>query len=152
MTSPDRDPPADRQTNNGNAFARREPAAAPPMRLADASELVLVASGQSIARFDRDDLVIRKGQYALRNGHMTPQESMAEDLRAIGEVLDAAGIRFLLVRGNDDRQVIAVDRAERKAVARAFAVAFANEPFYSTTLLPRRAAESHPVLLADGRL
>ncbi|WP_173923152.1 stealth family protein [Agromyces sp. Marseille-P2726] len=122
------------------------------MRLADAAELVLVASGANALRFDRDDLVIRKGQYALRNGHMTPHESMVEDLRAIGEALDEAGIRFLLVRGNDDRLVIAVDRSDRKAIARAFATAFANEPFYSTTLLPRRAAESHPVLLADGRL
>ncbi len=152
MTSPDRDRPADRHTQDGNAFARREPTAAPPMRLADAAELVLVASGANALRFDRDDLVIRKGQYALRNGHMTPHESMVEDLRAIGEALDEAGIRFLLVRGNDDRLVIAVDRSDRKAIARAFATAFANEPFYSTTLLPRRAAESHPVLLADGRL
>jgi hypothetical protein len=152
VTSPDRDRPADRHIPDGYAFARREPAAAPPMRLADASELVLVASAPSTSRFDRDDLVIRKGQYALRNGHMTPQESMIEDLLAIGEALDAAGIRFLLVRGNDHRLLVAVDRADRKAVARAFADAFSNEPFYSTTLLPRRAAESHPVLLADGRL
>jgi hypothetical protein len=122
------------------------------MRLSDASELVLVASARNTPRFDRDDLVIRKGQYALRNGHMTPRESMVEDLCAVGDALHEAGIRFLLVRGNDDREVIAVDRADRKAVARAFAIAFANEPFYSTTVLPRRAAESHPVLLADGRL
>ncbi|MBT2516586.1 stealth family protein [Streptomyces sp. ISL-90] len=122
------------------------------MRLSDASELVLVASAPRLSRFDRDDLVIRKGQYALRNGHMTPHESMVEDLRAVGDALDAAGIPFLLVRGNDDRVVIAVDRAERKAVARAFAEAFANEPFYAATIEPERAADSHPVLLADGRL
>ena len=73
------------------------------MRLSDASELVLVASAPRLSRFDRDDLVIRKGQYALRNGHMTPYESMVEDLRAVGDALDAAGIPFLLVRGNDDR-------------------------------------------------
>jgi hypothetical protein len=152
VTSSDRDRPADRHNHDGNAFARREPAAAPPMRLADASELVLVASEPSTSRFDRDDLVIRKGQYALRNGHMTPHESMAEDLLAIGRALDEAGIRFLLVRGIVDRLVMAVDRADRKAVARAFAAAFANEPFYSTTMAPARAAESHPVLLADGRL
>jgi UDP-glucose 4-epimerase len=122
------------------------------MRLSDASELVLVASAPRLSRFDRDDLVIRKGQYALRNGHMTPRESMVEDLRAVGDALDAAGIPFLLVRGNDDRLVIAVDRAERKAVARAFAEAFVNEPFYAATIEPQRAADSHPVLLADGRL
>jgi len=152
VTRSDRDRPADQYENTGHAFARREPAAAPPMRLSDASELVLVAPAPRIARFDRDDLVMRKGQYALRNGHMTPRESMVEDLLAVGTALDAAGIRFLLVRGNDDRLVIAVDRADRKAVARAFAAAFANEPFYSATIAPEGAAASHPVLLADGRL
>ena len=152
MTSSDRDRPVDQYDHNGHAFARREPSQAPPMRLADASELVLVASAARTARFDRDDLVMRKGQYALRNGHMTPQESMVEDLLAVADALDAAGIGFLLVRGNDDRLVIAVDRADRKAVARAFAEAFANEPFYAATLEPVQAAQTHPVLLADGRL
>ena len=152
MTSSDLDRPADQHDHNGHAFARREPSPAPPMRLADAAELVLVASAPRTARFDRDDLVIRKGQYALRNGHMTPQESMVEDLLAVGAALDDAGIGFLLVRGNDDRLVIAVDRADRKAVARAFAEAFANEPFYAATLEPEHAAGAHPVLLADGRL
>ncbi|RZS68597.1 UDP-glucose 4-epimerase [Agromyces ramosus] len=152
MTSSDRDRPADHHDHTGHAFARREPAKAPPMRLADASELVLVASAPRMARFDRDDLVLRKGQYALRNGHMTPRESMVEDLLAIGEALDAAGIRFLLVRGNDERLVVAVDRADRKAVARAFADAFANEPFYAAPVPPDAGAGSLPVLLADGRL
>ena len=73
MTSSDRDRPADQHDHTGHAFARREPTPAPPMRLSDASELVLVASAPRIVRFDRDDLVVRKGQYALRNGHMTPQ-------------------------------------------------------------------------------
>ena len=122
------------------------------MRLSDASELVLVASAPRTARFVRDDLVVRKGQYALRNGHATPQESMVEDLLAVRDALDDAGIAYLLVRGNDDRLVLAVDRADRKAVAHAFADAFANEPFYAATLAPERAADSHPVLLADGRL
>lgn len=152
MTRPDRDRTTDRQPHDGHAFARRDATPAPPMRLSDASELVLVASANRAPRFDRDDLVMRKGQYALRNGHMTPQESMVEDLLAVGDALDAAGIPFLLVRGNDDRPVIAVDRAERKAVARALAEAFANEPFYAATLAPARAADAHPVLLADGRL
>lgn len=152
MTSSDRDRPADQHDHTGHAFAKREPSPAPPMRLADASELVLVASAPRTSRFDRDDLVIRKGQYALRNGHMTPQASMIEDLLAIGGALDAAGIGFLLVRGNDDRLVIAVDRADRKAVARAFAAAFANEPFYAATMAPERIADVDPVLLADGRL
>ena len=151
MTSPDRDRSADHLDHPGSSFARREPTS-PQVRLADASELVLVASSPRIARFDRDDLVLRKGQYALRNGHMTPRQSMVEDLRAVGDALDAAGIGYLLVRGNDERLVIAVDRADRKAVARAFAEAFANEPFYAATIAPERIADADPVLLADGKL
>ena len=56
------------------------------------------------------------------------------------------------MRGNDERLVLAVDRADRKAVARAFAEAFANEPFYAATLAPARAADADPVLVADGKL
>ncbi|WP_425482591.1 stealth family protein [Agromyces salentinus] len=121
------------------------------MRLSDASELVLVTSSRRDPRFDRDDIVMRKGQYALRNGHLTPRESMVEDLLAIGAALDAADIGFLLVRGNDDRLVIAVDRACRKAIARAFGEAFATEPFYAETVAPKRSA-GYPALLADGHL
>ena len=151
MTSRDRDRAPDLHPN-GHAFARADPLPAPPMRLGQAPELVLVASANRPARFDRDDLVMRKGQYALRNGHMTPQASMVEDLLAVGDALDDAGIPFLLVRGNDERPLIAVDRTERKRVARAFGDAFANEPFYATTLAPERAADADAVLLADGRL
>ncbi|WP_448808553.1 stealth family protein [Agromyces bauzanensis] len=122
------------------------------MRIADGTELVLVASAPATSRFHRDDLVIRKGQYALRNGHTTPHESMVEDLLAIGRALDDAGVGYLLVRDDDDRLVIAVDRADRKAVARAFATGFANEPFYAVPVPPDRGAGSLPVLLADGRL
>jgi hypothetical protein len=139
VTSPDRDRTADLHDLhdlNGSAFARGEGPEAPPLRLADASELVLVPSAPAISRFDRDDLVMRKGQYALRNGHTTPHESMVEDLLAIGRALDDAGVGYLLVRGDDDRLVIAVDRADRKAVARAFAVSFANEPFYALPVAP----------------
>ena len=100
MTSRDRDRAPDLHPN-GHAFARVDPLPAPPMRLGQAPELVLVASANRPARFDRDDLVMRKGQYALRNGHMTPQASMVEDLLAVGDALDDAGIPFLLVRGND---------------------------------------------------
>ncbi|WP_092966455.1 stealth family protein [Agromyces sp. CF514] len=122
------------------------------MRISDASELVLVTSPARDPRFDRDDVVMRKGQYALRNGHLTPRESMIEDLCAIGGALDAAGIGYLLVRGNDERLVLALDRADRKAATRAFAAAFATEPFYAETVEPDRGGDAYPVLLADGRL
>jgi hypothetical protein len=131
------------------AFAHTEPAPPPSFEITDEPELVLV---RGTRRFDRDDIVVRKGEYALRNGHQTPQESMVEDLLAVRRVLDDAGIRHLLVRADDGRPVLAVDRAERKKLARAFAEAFANEPFYSAPIAPKKARETAPVLLADGQL
>ncbi|MFC5789453.1 stealth family protein [Agromyces tardus] len=115
-------------------------------------ELVLVSSQAPHARFTRDDLVMRKGQWALQNGHVTPRESMVEDLLAVASALDDAGIDLLLVRRDDDRPVIAVDRAQRKAVTAALAAAFANEPFYAATLVPEKAADAAHVLVADGTL
>ncbi|WP_436408529.1 stealth family protein [Agromyces chitinivorans] len=120
--------------------------------MSDAPELVLVASGHRRPRFERDDVVVRKGVYALRNGHMTPHESMVEDLLEVGRVLDAASIPFLLVRGDDDRMIVAVDRARRRELAAAFAEAFWDEPFTSEVVEPRKLAGAEPVLLADGHL
>ncbi|WP_376765705.1 stealth family protein [Agromyces agglutinans] len=131
------------------AFSHPEPAPSPSFEITDAPELVLV---RGTRRFDRDDVVVRKGEYALRNGHTTPRQSMVEDLLAIRRVLEQAGIRHLLVRGDGDRPVIAVDRAERRELARAFAEAFADEPFYSVPVAPKKAAGTTPVLLADGHL
>ena len=120
-------------------------------QVSTAPELVLVHVDGRLARFDRDDVVVRKGLYALADGHMTPHESMVEDLLAIGAALDEAGIPCLLVRDDDGRPIIAVDRARRKALAAALAEAFAGEPFYAEAIAPRKAARG-PVLLADGRL
>ncbi|WP_372487653.1 stealth family protein [Agromyces atrinae] len=113
-------------------------------------ELVVVSGGR--ARFDRDDVVLHGGEYALRSGHLMPQESMVADLLAIRAVLDAAEIGYILVRSMDDRPVIAVDRADRKRLAAAFAEAFADEPFYSVPIEPTKARATAPVLLADGEL
>ncbi|WP_167140432.1 stealth family protein [Diaminobutyricimonas sp. TR449] len=113
------------------------------------SELVVVSSGTWPGRLDRDDIVVRKGMYTLINGHLTPHESMVEDLLAVRDVLDQAGISFLLVRSDNDRPAIAVDKRERKDVERAFAEAFANEPFYAKPLDGR---SDQPVLLAEGAL
>jgi len=124
----------------------------PEPQQADAPELVLIRSGNRRPRFERDDIVMRKGLYALRNGHLTPHESMVEDLLAIGSALDAASIPFLLVRGDDDRMIVAVDRARRREVAAALADAFWDEPFYSQAIEPRKVADVEPVLLADGHL
>ncbi|HEY5222710.1 MAG TPA: stealth family protein [Microbacteriaceae bacterium] len=128
------------------------------------TEPVLVTSGYRSVRFLRDDIVVRHGEYTLLNGHLTPHQSMVEDLLAVRKALDAAGIEFLLVRGDHDRPVIAVERRRRKELAAALAAAFRDEPFYSATQdsarndsarqdssKPDREAGAS-VLLADGSL
>ena len=74
---------------------------------------------------------------------------MVSDLLAVRAALDAAGIDFILVRGNDDRPVIAVDWESRKELREALVVGFRNEPFYSMTV---DAKKKTSVLVADGEL
>ncbi|MHB1172482.1 MAG: stealth conserved region 3 domain-containing protein [Lacisediminihabitans sp.] len=89
---------------------------------------------------------MRKGQFTLVNSELTPQQSMIEDLLAVRDALDAAGIEYLLVRGDHDRPVLAVDRKHRATLAEALAEAFATEPFYS------KAGDELALFIADGRL
>jgi hypothetical protein len=99
-------------------------------------------------RFGRDDVVLRKGRYMLVGDHFTPREAMIADLVAVHDALVAADIDVLLVRGDNNRPVIALDRRERKRVRAVLAEAFADEPFYSRTV-------DYPdadVLVADGVL
>lgn len=127
-----------------------EDAPSPPaLMLSTEPELVLITPDRRTRRFDRDDLVVRKGEIALINGNFTPQESMVKDLLAVRDALEAAGIDFLLVRGDGGRPVIAVDRKRRKALTRVLAAAFANEPFYAK---PLDGIRTEPVLLADDAL
>jgi hypothetical protein len=144
--------PDDLTRANGDAFRRRIPDPDPGLLLSDVPELVLVAPHAARSRFERDDLVVRKGQYALANGHATPHESMVEDLLAVASALDEADIDHLLVRRDGGRPVIAVDRADRKRVVRILARAFADEPFYAATIVPEKAADAAHVLVADGTL
>ncbi|SDT18196.1 stealth conserved region 3 domain-containing protein [Microterricola viridarii] len=113
------------------------------------TEPTVPLGGGTPPRFARTDLVLRRGEYTLTSGHFTPQESMVDDLLAVRAALIDAGIDFLLVRGDNDRPVIAVDRRQRRALSRALAEAFRDEPFYSATL-DRPGKPS--VLLADGVL
>ena len=122
-------------------------AGVPPLSLGGEPELVLVAPSERTRRFDREDLVVRKGEIALINGHFTPHESMVKDLLAVHDALTAAGIEFLLVRGDHNRPVIAVDRKRRKQITRVLAAAFTNEPFYAK---PFDGNQTQPLLLADG--
>jgi hypothetical protein len=109
-------------------------------------ESVLRAATTHPVALDRPDIVLRKGQLTLVNGHSTPRESMIEDLFFIADALDAEGVPFLLVRGNDERPVLAVDWALRKRARQALLGAMTSEPFYA------KAPGSPALLVADGRL
>ena len=94
----------------------------------------------------RPDVTVRKGRFALVNEHLAPRQATIDDLVAIHDALDAASIEHLLVRRDDDRPVIAVDRDRLDDVTAALLAAFAREPFYS------RAGSDEAVLIADGQL
>ncbi|WP_334684538.1 stealth family protein [Mycetocola sp. CAN_C7] len=112
------------------------------------------------SRFTRDDVVLRKGEYTLINGHLTPRESMITDILSLRRVLERAAIPYLLVRGSSDNLVIAVDRKCRKELTAAFADAFADEPFYAKPLdaaalqsgKRSKKPDAPAMLLADGAL
>lgn len=97
----------------------------------------------------RADVVRHRGRYSLLNQNRTPQQVMVEDLLVIRAALDAAGLDFILVRGNDHRPVIAVDWNLRKKLRQALVSAFRNEPFYSMTVDARKKST---LLVADGEL
>jgi len=99
---------------------------------------------------ERDDVVVRKGQFTLLNGHLTPQQSMIEDLLFLRRVLDEAGIPFLLVRGNDVRPVIAVDSVHRERFERAMLEACRTEPFYAKPPKGRAVLVSEDGLAREG--
>jgi len=95
----------------------------------------------------REDIVLSQGRLTLINSGLTPREAMIEDLVFIRSVLEAAGVPVLLVKGNDDRPVLAVDRRTRRVVRAALAAAAVDEPLYSQPAShPRRAAR----LVAEG--
>jgi hypothetical protein len=147
------------RTAAGSGFSEHAPAPAaepapdtasiPVLSLSNEPELVLLSLDTRTRRFDRDDVVVRKGEIALINGHFTPHESRVSDLLAVAEALDGAGIDYLLVRGDHDRPVLAVNRKRRKKISRVLAETFGNTPFY---LKPLDGDPSRPVLLADGAL
>ncbi|MET1051109.1 MAG: stealth family protein [Mycetocola sp.] len=128
--------------------------------ISETPELVLLSNGLRPSRFTRDDVVLRKGEYTLINGHLTPRESMITDILSLRRVLERAEIPYLLVRGSSDNLVIAVDRTCRKQLTAAFAEAFADEPFYAKPLdvdalqsgKRSKKPDAPAMLLADGAL
>ena len=89
------------------------------------------------------------GRFSLINVTLTPDEATIDDLLFVRDALDQAGIDYLLVRGEHDRPVLAVDRRERRRVATALVAAAAAEPLYSKAMGRRR---STAVLVAAGAL
>lgn len=101
----------------------------------------------------RDDVIVHHGRLALVNGTacgqgLTPHAAMVADLLAVRKVLDAHAIDYLLVRGNDQRPVLALDIDCRQRLEKALAHDFSNEPFYARSVDTKKST----VLLADGRL
>ena len=94
-------------------------------------------------------MVRHKGRYALINHNRTPYQAMVEDLLFLRNVLAGAGLDYLLVRGNNDRPVIALDWKNRKKLRAALVEACRNEPVYSMTV---DAKKKSSVLVADGEL
>jgi Stealth protein CR2, conserved region 2/Stealth protein CR3, conserved region 3/Stealth protein CR4, conserved region 4/Stealth protein CR1, conserved region 1 len=97
----------------------------------------------------RADVVRHRGRYALLNTDRTPYQAMVEDLLFLRAALDAAGLEYLLVRGNDERPVIAVKWEDRRTLRTVLAEACRDEPFYAMTVDARKKAA---LLVADGRL
>lgn len=114
----------------------------------DTDDPVLGASAGSTARLtDRTDVIAFGGRFALHITSTTPHQAMVEDLLFVRAVLDRATISYLLVRGNDERPVIALDETSREATEAALIAACVSEPFYCKTVDVKRGKA---VLLADG--
>lgn len=97
----------------------------------------------------RPDVIRHKGRFALINDTRTPYQAMVEDLLFLRNVLANAGLHYLLVRGNNDRPVLALDWKDRKKLRAALVEACRDEPFYSMTV---DAKKKTSVLVADGEL
>ncbi|MFB9163990.1 stealth conserved region 3 domain-containing protein [Arthrobacter psychrochitiniphilus] len=113
----------------------------------------LSESNASSVILRRDDVVKHRGMLALINGAdhknpVLPQDATVADLLAVRDALDACSIEYLLVRGEDNRPVLAINSALRAGVEHSLALGFRNEPFYARTVAKKKST----VLLADGAL
>jgi hypothetical protein len=94
--------------------------------------------------------VVRDGRRLVLTGApVTREQATVADLRLVRAALDAAEIDYLLIRGDRDVAVLAVDRARREDIEEAFEAAFAREPMYARVLGDAKRSER---LLARGRL
>ena len=97
----------------------------------------------------RTDVVLSRGRLALLNERLTPRDAMVADLLFVRAAFDAAGVDYLLIRGNDDRPVLVADWRDRKKVRRALVAASAGEPFYAKAIDGSRGGS---VLISEGKL
>ncbi|MBF4581485.1 stealth family protein [Curtobacterium sp. VKM Ac-2865] len=95
------------------------------------TESPLLHPRPSSGGLDRSDVVLRKGRFTLLNGHLTPQQSMIDDLLFLDDALTAGDVDHLLIRGNDQRPVIALDERDRQRAEAAVMDAAVGEPFYA---------------------
>jgi len=86
----------------------------------------------------RDDVVLVDGRFSLVNSTSTPADAMVDDLTFVRAALDAAGINYLLVRGDGDRPVLAVDKDLRRRLSDALQQAASSEPLYAKPIDTRR--------------
>ncbi|MCC9195479.1 stealth family protein [Arthrobacter sp. zg-Y820] len=114
------------------------------------SENLQTASLAVIERVEhRPDVVKVKGRLTLMDTGLTPHQAMVQDLLFVRKILDNAGITYLLVRGNDQRPVIAIDLAHREELRRAMVEACREEPFYARSVDTKK---TRTLLIADGEL
>nr|WP_051479161.1 stealth conserved region 3 domain-containing protein [Arthrobacter sp. H5] len=114
------------------------------------AEVLESASLAAVSRFnDRSDITTVKRRFTLINDDTTPHQAMVEDLLFIREALERAGIEYLLVRGNDERPVVAIELKYREELRHALVDACRNEPFYSRTVDTKRRTT---LLVTDGSL
>lgn len=74
---------------------------------------------------------VDSGAAALVHDTVTPEEAFAQDLRLVGDVLDGAGVEFMLWRGESRaRPFIAIDARDRREAMDALAVAHGDVPLH----------------------
>ncbi|WP_407080137.1 stealth family protein [Arthrobacter zhaoxinii] len=113
-------------------------------------EILQAASPAALHRVEqRPNVALVRGRLTLMDTGLTPHEAMVEDLLFVRRVLDDAGVTYLLVRGNDQRPVIAVDLRNRGQLRKAMVEACRDEPFYARTVDTKK---SRTLLIADGSL
>lgn len=97
----------------------------------------------------REDVLLVDGRFSLINTHLTPAEATTADLLFLRAALDQGDVRYLLVRGDSDRPVLAVDRNDRHKLVAALSVGSRDEPLYSRA---QDRGGSPAVLVAAGAL